>query len=185
MRRAYKYTLKPIFEEQDPCSRYCEHEGCQEKADFRAPKDRKLQDYFWFCLDHVRIYNAKWDFYKGMSSIEIERHQHADLTWQRPSWSIHSSLEGEVRREFYVFEGCGRGVQSTEDERMPFAPTSIEAKALAFFNLGYPFQAVELKMTYKKLVKMHHPDFHGGSPESQEILKQINEYFEALEKMTR
>ena len=40
--------------------RVCDHEGCKEKGLYRAPKAPDvLDDFFWFCKDHVREYNAK------------------------------------------------------------------------------------------------------------------------------
>ena len=47
--------------------------GCPHAGEYRAPKSRaQLNDYWWFCLEHVRAYNAAWDFYRGMSPAEIE-----------------------------------------------------------------------------------------------------------------
>ncbi len=89
----------------DPAApgRPCEMPECQALGEFRAPKSRRhLGEYRWFCLDHVRAYNAAWDYYKGMSAGEIEaetpaRHglAAADLA-TRPTW----------------FGGMGRGVPS-------------------------------------------------------------------------
>ena len=52
--------------------RHCDCTGCGAFGDFRAPRarDRLTEDY-WFCLDHVRAYNAAWDDYKGMSPEEL------------------------------------------------------------------------------------------------------------------
>ena len=51
----------------------CDAPGCEKEAGYRAPRSRTtLNDYFWFCLEHVREYNARWDYYKGMSSAQIE-----------------------------------------------------------------------------------------------------------------
>src|SRR5437868_5385867 len=53
--------------------RRCDISGCDCVGEYRAPKSpRQLTDYFWFCLDHVRAYNASWDYYAGMSTDEIE-----------------------------------------------------------------------------------------------------------------
>lgn len=183
MKRALKKTLKPIYFENETYFRRCDMPECKDRGEFRAPQDRSLSSYYWFCLDHVRAYNAAWDFYKGMSTAEIENHQHRDLTWQRPSWPFHPSHEAKVRRQFQVFEGQGRSVQTTQEERLPFPPTSAEARALAFFDLGYPFEVEELRGIFKKLVKQHHPDIHGGSEEAQEKLKIINEHYHVLMKI--
>ena len=49
--------------------------GCGAQGEYRAPKSRQnLQEYWWFCLEHVRAYNGSWDFYKGMSPGQIEAH---------------------------------------------------------------------------------------------------------------
>jgi hypothetical protein len=46
----------------------CDYPGCKEKAAFRAPKSPDLLDeFFWFCKDHIREYNLKWNFFQGTS----------------------------------------------------------------------------------------------------------------------
>ena len=63
--------------------------GCGAPGEYRAPKSRnQLHDYWWFCLEHVRGYNAAWDYYKGMSPGEIEAQLRADTSWQRPTWPL-------------------------------------------------------------------------------------------------
>ena len=50
-------------------------------GEYRAPKGReRLNEYFWFCLNHVREYNKAWDYYAGMS----ERECHL-VGWQNSS----------------------------------------------------------------------------------------------------
>ena len=39
---------------------------------------------------------------------------------------------------------------------------------------------MELKTRYKKLVKLHHPDLHGGDKKAEERLKLINEAYTYL-----
>ena len=44
----------------------CDSYKCNEKGEYRAPKSRiRLNEYFFFCLNHVKEYNKSWDFYKG------------------------------------------------------------------------------------------------------------------------
>ena len=50
----------------------CDTPGCELAGEYRAPKSREsLRDFHWFCLDHVRAYNAAWDYYKGMAPEEM------------------------------------------------------------------------------------------------------------------
>ena len=79
--RAHKCTMvrgsrKSVRTTESPSAnlRVCEHPGCAEAGEFRAPRSREnLNQYRWFCLEHVREYNSKWDFYAGMSEDEILR----------------------------------------------------------------------------------------------------------------
>ena len=50
----------------------CDFPGCSEAGEYRAPRDRTLSSYYWFCQKHVAEYNKNWDFLKGLSPEEIE-----------------------------------------------------------------------------------------------------------------
>jgi len=49
-----------------------------------------------------------------------------------------------------------------------------------FFELEPPFTLVRLKARYKVLVKLHHPDAHGGDKAAEEKLKIINQAYATL-----
>ena len=54
----------------------CAVSGCRAEATHKAPKSRdELNSYVWFCLEHVREYNASWDYYAGMNENQIEAHR--------------------------------------------------------------------------------------------------------------
>ena len=44
--------------------------GCNKPGEYRAPKNRGLKEYYWFCLEHVQAYNAKWNYYEGEDDEE-------------------------------------------------------------------------------------------------------------------
>ena len=56
----------------------------------------------------------------------------------------------------------------------------MQEKALALFDLVPPLTLAGLKMRYKELVKLHHPDVHGGDKEAEERLKEINVAYSTL-----
>ena len=96
--------------------RVCDHPGCAESGDHRAPRSRqRLDDYFWFCLEHVREYNRSWNYYAGMSDAEVEADLRRSTTWERPTWRFGaadgSGGRGQafrlVRDPFGVFEEDG------------------------------------------------------------------------------
>jgi hypothetical protein len=69
---------KPVFH-------HCDMPGCKAPGEFRAPKDRGLKEYYHFCMDHVREYNAAWDFFEGMSQSDIEAHVRESMFGDRPT----------------------------------------------------------------------------------------------------
>ena len=48
------------------------------------------------------------------------------------------------------------------------------------FDLAPPFTFAGLKSRYKELVKLHHPDAHGGDKAAEERLKVINRAYTTL-----
>ena len=70
--------------EQETSTRICEHEGCDQPGKFRAPKAPDvLDDFYWFCKDHVREYNARWSFFDGKTEAEMNAQASADKVWER------------------------------------------------------------------------------------------------------
>lgn len=175
-------SWRPVFDAApaQPAQRRCDHPGCAEAGEFRAPKARdRLNEYFWFCLGHVREYNSAWNYYQGMGPEEIEAEVRKDTTWQRPTWPL--GLQGNKRRfsftvhdPFEVFEEEG-----DEGRAKPAAPTP-EMEAMKVLDLTPPLTAEALKARYKELVKRHHPDANNGDKEAEERFKRINHAYNTL-----
>ena len=67
-------------------TRVCDHAGCKEPAQYRAPKSpRALDDYYWFCKEHVREYNLNWNYFQGQSEEEFQRFLDNATVWERPT----------------------------------------------------------------------------------------------------
>jgi hypothetical protein len=161
--------------------RGCDCPGCTQSGDYRAPKDRDLSDYYWFCLDHVREYNKGWDYFAGLPMNEIEAHIRKATVWERPSWpfgqwrQIEQGLRDHVMRDFF-------GETPGETQATPPMPKA-ERDALAVLELTPPVTFIAIRAQYKLLVKRHHPDANGGSPQSEETFKNINQAFAVLKQM--
>jgi DnaJ domain len=175
--------LEDMFFEDRPVKvRGCDHPGCAEKGDYRAPKDKALSDYYWFCLDHVRDYNKNWDYFAGMSMAEIENYIRKAAVWERPSWPMgeakkrEQDLRDHVAREFF-----GDGAAS-EKQTAPPMPKA-EKDALAALELAPPVTFEAIKAQYRILVKRHHPDANGGAFEAEEKFKVINQAFTVLKQI--
>ncbi len=159
--------------------RCCDMPGCASVAGYRAPKSRRrLRDYWWFCLDHVRAYNAAWDYYKGMGPAQIESERYSDVLWQRPTWPLGAL--GRQADESRLAEALEDLLTRRAPHRAGAAPPGDLREPLATLGLAWPVSLAEVKARYKELAKQHHPDRHGGDRAAEERLKEINLAYAAL-----
>ncbi len=184
-----RLVLDPVFAAAaETPVRMCDHPECAAGGDFRAPKSRlDLHDYYWFCLDHVRAYNSAWNYYAGMSDGEIEAEIRSDTVWQRPTWRLGErhvpGWAARVRDPLGLYSGGGApGGRDRDRPEREAARRALSAQeqALAVFEIEPPFTPVRLKARYKALVKLHHPDAHGGDKAAEEKLKIINQAYATL-----
>ena len=167
----------------------CDSPKCNEKGEYKAPKSRvMLNDYFYFCLNHIKEYNKSWDFYKGMSVEQIENSMRSDTFWDRPSWPLKNSFKN-IFDEFneYVEDFVKNDDDKINDtffkNKLLDESLSIEeAKALKELDLKMPISLEKIKKNYKKLVKIFHPDVNGNNKDAEERFKQINESYKLLLK---
>jgi hypothetical protein len=166
----------------------CEIGGCPHLGEYRAPKSRyDLKSYYWFCIDHVREYNQKWDFFKGMSRAEIEHHMHRTALWDRPTWRMTQAGFNEERTRQRIYEAFSKGESifgefnaRNADEEPEEAHIDVASiphptiEALAVMGLAPPIEWEEVKARYKTLAKRYHPDTNREDKTAEEQLKKIN-----------
>ena len=125
----------------------------------------------------MRLYNAAWNYYAGMSESEIEADLRRDTVWQRPSWPLGGRGQTRIRPEVVI---DGFGFFEGETRRAPATPTSPRREALEIFELRPPLTIAAVKARYKQLVKIHHPDANGGDKASEERFKQITQAYHMI-----
>ncbi len=166
-------------------ARRCDQPGCAQGGEYRAPQSRDSDAHYWFCLDHVRQYNAAWDFFSGMSADEIERYVRANATGQRPTWRIGTKASFDLP-DFFVLDDLGLlgelkaaaqarrkkangngggGAKSNADPRWRAAFMTLQLES----DASLP----QIKARFKQLVKRYHPDANGGDKRAEERLKTI------------
>ena len=181
--------------EPPPHPTACQHPGCAADGIYRAPKGRnQLNDYYWFCLDHVREYNKAWDYYAGMDTGAIEKEVRLDTVWQRPTWPLGSwgadvfgrrfagipeneFMPDDVREALNARMGVGSKSGARHETRRI---RTKEEQALAVLCLTPPVTWQEVKRQYKSLVKKLHPDANGGDKSAEEQLKLVNSAYGTL-----
>ncbi len=155
--------------------RACGMPGCPGHGEFRAPKDRALSDYYWFCLDHVREYNSAWNFFQGMSGTEVEEHIINSMYGDRPTrrYDNEGLAADAIRRaawqSYHFTEEEPAKAQFTKEQR-----STPEFEAMMIMGLEPPVTLEGIKARYKELVKKYHPDINREDPKAEELLKSVN-----------
>ncbi|MGB5559493.1 MAG: J domain-containing protein [Paracoccaceae bacterium] len=161
-------------------TRECEHAGCTEAGQYRAPKSPDiLDDFFWFCKDHVREYNLKWNFFNGATEDEFNEQIDKDRVWDRPTKPF--GKKGEEQRAWsrlgvddphQVLGGnatMNPGKSITGSRKLP--PT--ERKAIDILEAKDHWTKAEVRKQYKLLIKVLHPDMNGGDRSQEEQLQEV------------
>lgn len=165
--------------------RWCDFQNCTALGPYRAPKDYTIKEYYWFCLTHVRAYNAAWNFNGHLTPMEIEQCHRNDCIGQRPTWKQEAFVSGELYKQFGVSfpKPAGRGSVKT----LNFSTS--EQRALEFFRMTELLKdqtlsqiKIILKQRYYAFVKTYHPDYYKGKEKIGEYLRQGISYYRMLKK---
>jgi hypothetical protein len=166
----------------------CEWPGCAGAATHRAPKGRNRENEYWrFCLEHVREYNHSYNFFAGMSTDDISKYQREAVVGHRPTWKMGMNGTGKATGRshaarfgpafsgaddpFGLFGDAGNGDHLRRRETRVIH--NAERKALDTLGLEGEATTAEIKVRFKTLVKQHHPDVNGGDRSSEDRLREI------------
>ncbi len=177
----------------------CAARGCLQPGEFRAPdlsgrspSPNGPGDYQWLCLDHVREFNARYDWFTGMSADEIAAAQSPMHSWasetrafsatagvdQPPKWSdFHDPLDAISTR----FRG-----RMNDAAPKPRSDGHILSKedrmALKTLGLGEDTDRRGLRLAYSALVRKYHPDKNGGNRSYEKALQDVIAAYTHLKK---
>ncbi|MFC7048432.1 J domain-containing protein [Emcibacter nanhaiensis] len=164
-------------------SRCCDHPECSAEGQHRAPKSRdRLNDYYWFCKDHVRDYNKNWDFFADMDQDQIHAWQRSSQTWHRPTWRMGARAMGAMgmdglRDDLGIFEDlagfAGRFTEKSAPDPGKSTYRAEDMRQLAVLGLDESASITDIKNAYKKLVKRYHPDVNSNDESAEEKFKEI------------
>jgi len=179
-RRAAAETPAP------PTTTRCDFPGCAAEGEFRAPKGREREgEYFCFCKDHVREYNATYDYFRGMDDESLAKFRQAEVIGHRPTWKMgpRGGAGGRHVDETIYAEARNmrrRGARRADGQ--PPAPryNALALKALFVLDLDANAAEAGIKARYKELVKRHHPDANGGDRSSEDKLREIIQAYNYL-----
>lgn len=175
--------------------RICNAPGCDEPGEFRAPGLRTSGfdgpgDYRWFCLDHVRQFNAGYDFFAGMTADEILAAQSPLAGWERETRAFRADAGIDAAPRWADFDdpleaitARARARRSDHQKAAEAARRGIspdERKAYDVLNLGYDADRRALRGRYSELVRKFHPDRNGGDRSFEGHLQAVVEAYNLL-----
>ena len=178
-------------------AQHCQAPGCLEPGQFRAPGPRAAGfdgpgDHLWFCLDHVREFNARYNYFAGMSTDEIVAAQHPAAGW----------ANGAATRVFNADGGAGApprwadfadpldaigaraaGIRTRAQTAAAASRFSArEREALTAMDLSGDIDRTALRRRYSELVRRYHPDRNGGDRRHEARLTRVVEAYQLLRK---
>jgi curved DNA-binding protein CbpA len=172
----------------------CQWKGCQDIGLYRAPVGRGQEGkYYLFCLDHVRQFNASYNYFEGWSTAQVEAFQKDAVIGHRPTWKTGTTGDGRgARPKAGPADAFGEGFADPHDFlrsrlRRDTPPPArhlkpLERKSLAALGLPDGADRAQIKARFKELVKLHHPDANGGDKRSENKLREIIQAYNYLKQ---
>ena len=169
----------------------CTEPGCAGAGEFRAPARRGASfngpgEWRWLCLDHVRAFNAGYNYFEGMSPDEISAAQNPYGGWDRetrafasvggghpPRWADFTDPLDAIGARFRRASAEG----PREDGRELSEP---DRKSLRVLGLGTDADRRALRRRYAELLRRFHPDHNGGDRGHEKALQAVIEAYTQL-----
>ena len=164
----------------------CDSPGCEAEGAYRAPMGRLREgQYFCFCLDHVREYNATYNYFNGMNDADVARYMKDATIGHRPTWTMGTRRGATGFREEGGSTADPLGMNRAKfhrrapEKREPrYSPVTMRAFAARDREETAGPEAVRAR--YKERVKRHHPDANGGDRSREEKLREIIHAYKTL-----
>ena len=179
----------------------CQWKGCDKPGRFRAPKGRGREgEFYLFCQEHVRQFNASYNYFDGMSDNEVEDFRKDATYGHRPTWKVGENAYVGGKRRAPNADDINRVRQSSGSDAQGFHAwrakqerseakrpqrklKPLEKKSLKVLGLAEGAEREEIKSRFKALVKRHHPDANGGDRGSEEKLREIIQAYNYLKQV--
>ena len=159
---------------------------CSEAGEFRAP-DPKGQaasangpgDYQYLCLDHVRQFNAGYNWFAGMTDDEISMAQSPVQFWPSETRAFRANGNVDSPPKWADFKDPLDAISTRFRSRLPKERTdghflSLEdRKALRTLGLGEDADRRALRSAYSAKVRAYHPDKNGGNRSHEKALQDV------------
>jgi hypothetical protein len=167
----------------------CAEPGCAEAGEFRAPPlegpgpHDGPRAFRWMCLDHVRAFNSRYNFFDGMSAEEIHAAQRPTAGWERESRAFTGRDPGPRWSDFSdpLDAIAARFRRTAAPERTDGKPLSgQDRESLQVLGLAPDANRGDLRRRYSELVRRYHPDRNGGDRSHEGALQKVIAAYQQL-----
>jgi len=169
----------------------CAEPGCAAPGEFRAPDGGGPSlngpgAWRLLCLDHIRAFNAGYNYFAGMSSEEISAAQNPYGGWDRETKAFASNGGGRPPRwaDFNdPLDAIGarfRRAAAEGPRRDGRELSEPDRKALRILGLPTDTDRRRLRLRYSELVRRYHPDRNGGDRSHEKALQTVLEAYAHL-----
>ena len=167
--------------------RICHEKGCLNEGEYMAPKSPNNNEKYFFCLDHIKIYNKRWNYFAGKNQKQIYDFQKNDFFEGRPTRPFSNGYSSKIKFEFEF--GLNHQKLKFKRKKKSFFTNnknnSKVDKALKIFSLNDDFSEKILKKRYKELVKKYHPDLNRSFLNKDSKIKEINNAYNFLLRLAK
>lgn len=169
---------KHFYGRVDGAEHRCEADGCALSGEFRAPRSNtgdRAAGWHWFCLEHVRAFNAAYNYFNGMNPDEIAAAQNPHPSWERATqpFATNGTLD-DVDDPLGILAnryGRRRFDEAVSRGGKPVSPA--DRKALTVLRLDSTARFADIRRVYKELVRRYHPDSNGGDRSLEGKLQEV------------
>lgn len=168
----------------------CAAPGCALAGEFRAPRQPHEPGsgrWKYLCLDHVRQFNASYDFFDGMDQEAIYAARHPASGWaDRTAWADGAAATPRWQDFTDPLDAIGARYRSAEGRGPPGAQPRDTADSRAYKALGLDpgADARAIRRAYAEKLRRYHPDRNGGDRRHEKALQQVISAYTHLRKMT-
>lgn len=146
--------------------------------------------YRWLCLDHVREFNAGYNYFEGMSADQIMAAQSPTAGWETESRAFRPAGSADLPPRWADFkdpiDALGARFRQRMDEARREAAdprfTREEHRAMQLMGLSADADRAMLRRRYSELVRRYHPDRNGGDRSFESRLGEVVTAYQLLRK---
>ncbi|MCF6195416.1 MAG: J domain-containing protein [Emcibacter sp.] len=144
---------------RDPIQvRMCDHDGCDDKGEFPAPKSADSRDKWQFCAAHIAEFNRNWNYFEGLSKEEAFKRAQEEMR----------TAKGYASSGAYDMGEATYGKDRRRND------------ALTILDLDEDATTAEIKAAYRRMAKLYHPDTNLDDSDAAIKFQQVTTAYEVL-----